>query len=217
MKLSEQELLELIAGGEGRTLEFKRGLPRDEKTARSLVAFANTRGGILLVGVGDRGELIGAPRPKQTLEHLREIAEFGIEPPLAVETELVVVEGHKIVCCSVPLSPKRPHAVLRAEGEPEIVMRAGSSNRVASGPTLRALRAQTDAKRRLDELDRRILAWVDTRSRNAQNPGGNATLKDFIAEFNIGTQRARRAFINLERAGLLIAHGVGRNRVYSRP
>jgi predicted HTH transcriptional regulator len=216
MKLSEPELVELIAGGEGKTLEFKRGLPRDEKTARSLVAFANTRGGILLIGVGDRGELIGAPRPKQTLEHLREIAEFAIEPPLAVETQLVVVDGRKIVCCSVPLSPKRPHAVLRADGEPEIVVRAGSSNRATDGPTLRALRGQSNAKK-LDDLDRRILAWVDTRARKTVNPGGDATLAGFIEEFNIGTQRARRAFINLERSGQLIAHGVGKNRVYSRP
>lgn len=54
---TSERLREVIAAGEGRQVEFKRGLPRDEKTARTLVAFANTRGGLLIVGVGDRGEL----------------------------------------------------------------------------------------------------------------------------------------------------------------
>jgi hypothetical protein len=216
MELSARELIELIESGEGKTLEFKRGLPRDDKTARSLVAFANTRGGMLLVGVGDRGELFGAPKPQRTLERLRDIAAHSIEPSLEVETLLVEVDGRKIACCSVPLSPARPHAVLRADGEPEIVVRAGSSNRAASGPTLRALREQRDPKKKLGDLEAKIVAWVNKRSRTRE-PGGDATIAGFAKELNIGTQRARRAFIDLERSGHLIAHGFGARRIYSRP
>ena len=217
MKLLPSELAAQIAHGEGKQLEFKRGLPRDEKTARTLAAFANTRGGLLLIGVGDRGELIGAPKPRQTLERLREIAESSIVPPLAVELGLVELEAHTIVCCSVALSPKRPHAVLRAGAEPEIVVRAGSSNRAADGPTLKALKRQRGSRAGLDELSKRALEWVDRLSRNGTLADSPATVGRFCDAFNIGRQRGRRAFIELEREGLLVGHGFGARRVFSRP
>ncbi|NOT31836.1 MAG: ATP-binding protein, partial [Planctomycetes bacterium] len=74
MRLDADELARLIAGGEGKQLEFKRGLPGDPKVARTLCAFANTRGGLLLIGVGDRGELVGAPRPRESMSRLRAVA-----------------------------------------------------------------------------------------------------------------------------------------------
>src|SRR5262249_26972643 len=48
------DLLELLQRPEGKTLEFKRDLSSPEGVLRSLVAFANTAGGVLLVGVEDK-------------------------------------------------------------------------------------------------------------------------------------------------------------------
>ncbi len=217
MKLSSEELAARIAQGEGKTLEFKRGLPRDEKTARSLAAFANTRGGLLLIGVGDRGELFGAPRPHETMEQLRQIAARVLEPALNVEVALVELAGAAIVCCSVPLSPHRPHAVRHDDGRREVVTRAGSSNRAADGATLRAIVEQRTSKRSLDELEKRALAWVDERTRRGAMADSDATAALFSTSANVGRQRARRVFIELERAGLLVGHGEGARRVYSRP
>lgn len=217
VNLGADELAELIAGGEGKLLEFKRGLPQPEKVARTLAAFANTRGGILLVGVGDRGELVGAPRPRETLAKLREIAEQVLEPPLRVELAIVELQGRKIVCCSAPLSPARPHSVARADGRREIVTRAGSSNRAADGATLQAIERQRTSKRNVDALERRVLEWVDLRTRRGAAASSDATISAFCAAANVGKQRARRAFVELERAGMLVGHGVGARRVYSRP
>ncbi len=217
MKLSPADLAARIAQGEGKTLEFKRGLPRDEKVARSLAAFANTRGGLLLIGVGDRGELFGAPQPRETLERLRQIAAQVLEPALSVELALVELEGATIVCCSVPLSPRRPHAVRHEDGRTEVVTRAGSSNRAADGATLRAIVEQRTSKRSLDELEKRALAWVDERTRRGAAADSDATAAAFSAAANVGRQRARRVFTELERAGLLVGHGEGARRVYSRP
>jgi hypothetical protein len=214
VNFDEAEIRRLIAGGEGRQVEFKRGLPRDEKTARTLAAFANTRGGILFVGVGDRRQILGAPKPREVVRRLRTIAAASIEPPLSVETSVARVDGRAVVWCSVPLSPHRPHAVLRAGREPEIVVRAGSSNRAADGATLRAIREPVGAVKRPGELERRVLAWVESRART--RPGGDATSAAFAKAHNVGVQRARRAFVDLERAGLLVGHGSGSRRVYSR-
>jgi predicted HTH transcriptional regulator len=51
--LSVIELVELLRQHEGKTLEFKRDLSSPDKVVRTLVAFANSAGGVLLVGVED--------------------------------------------------------------------------------------------------------------------------------------------------------------------
>lgn len=215
MRLDADEVRRLVAGREGKELELKEGLPRPAKVARSLCAFANTRGGLLLVGVTDQGRFRGAPHPRETMARLREIAAEHVDPPLAVQTGSVEVEGARVVWCSVPLSPARPHAALRADGEREVVVRAGSSNRVASGATLAAIRPQRNGGKGLDPLERKVLDWVARRTRGGREPGGDATVAGFAKAHNVGVQRARRAFVHLERAGRLVGHGAGARRVYS--
>ncbi len=214
MRFEPAAVRELLEAGEGRDVEFKRGLPRDEKTARTLCAFANTRGGILLVGVDDHGRVLGAGRSREVAGALRRIAAERLDPPLEVEVGIARLEEGPVVCCSVPLSRDRPHAVVQDGGEREIVVRVGSSNRAAQGATLRALRAPRGPRRSLDPLERRVLEWVGThRSRNGR-PGGDATVEGFARAQNIGRQRARRTFVELERAGRLVGHGLGPRRVF---
>jgi hypothetical protein len=217
MQPTPDDIRARIEEGEGKNLEFKRGLPRDEKTARTLCAFANTRGGLLLIGVGDRGEVVGAPHPKATIATLRSIANLRLAPPLAVEIGRVALDTKPIVWCSVPLSPARPHAVVHDDAEHEIVVRAGSSNRVASGAALASIRAQRSGAKGLDPIHRSVLDWVATTNRIARDPGGSATMQAFAKARNIGLQRARRAFTDLELAGRLIGHGTGSKRVFSLP
>ena len=56
--MTKEELRELISLGEGQTLEFKRSTSDD--FGREMVAFANSLGGTLLIGVDDKGVIIGA-------------------------------------------------------------------------------------------------------------------------------------------------------------
>ncbi len=215
--MEPSEIARLIAAGEGKNLEFKRGLPRDEKVARTLCAFANTRGGILLVGVSDRGGITGVTRPRECMARLREVAAVGLDPPLALRVGSVQLENRQVVWCSVPLSPARPHAALKEGGERSILVRVGSSNRVASGATLKTIQAQRAGRRSLDPLQRAVLRWVGERSSRASRPGGDATVAAFARAHNVGLQRARRAFTQLELAGRLVAHGIGARRVYVLP
>ena len=225
MNLDAQQLAEILSAGEGRQSEFKRGLPRDDKTARSLCAFANTRGGMLFIGVLDDGQACGVARPTEVTRRLRLIAAEVVRPPLAVELRTVQLPEGPVVCCSVPLSAGRPHAVLHPQGEQEIVVRVGASNRVASGASLRALREPRSSKQGLDPLERQVLEWVADRTRRSQRsgsggrgsgrPGGDATVRGFAQARNIGLQRARRAFTHLERDGHLVAHGFGAHRIYA--
>ena len=64
------ELRKLISKGEGLHLEFKRKALHPDKILRELIAFANSGGGILLVGVDDDKSIPGLKFP----EHFDELA-----------------------------------------------------------------------------------------------------------------------------------------------
>ena len=215
MDLSPQVVREALAQGEGKEIEFKQGLPRPEKTARTLCAFANTRGGMLFIGVDDDGRVLGAPKPRRVMADLREIAEEYVHPPLPLQVGLLRLPEGTVVCCSVPYSKDRPHGARQTDGTSEIVVRVGASNRVARGATLRALRAPR-AKGGLSSLEKTVLAWLARPSGNSPHGKmvGGKTVGAFASSHNVGMQRARRAFVKLERDGYLVAHGQGARREF---
>src|SRR5687767_10489320 len=83
-----QELKKLVAQGEGPFLEFKRKASFPEKIIREMIAFANTRGGTLLLGVGDDGTLPGLKYPEDE-SHVIHQALKKCKPPLPVTETFV--------------------------------------------------------------------------------------------------------------------------------
>jgi predicted HTH transcriptional regulator len=59
MEFEEYNLLKRISEGEGQQLDFKYAITDSKKIARSISAFANSDGGILLIGVKDNGKIVG--------------------------------------------------------------------------------------------------------------------------------------------------------------
>lgn len=217
MNLTPLEVLSSLSKGEGTRIEFKRRLPRDDRAARTLCAFANTRGGLLLVGVTDRGRVHGVHHPEEVRHKIAELSRSWIAPALAVQVQVVEVHGPRVVACSVPFSKERPHAVVTPGGEREFLVRVGASNRVADGPTLTALRLSRRGRRGLSPLEQSILEWVRRHMHSTRQPGGTATVARFAKLHNLSEVRARRTFVKLEGLGLLVGHGAGRARIFTAP
>ena len=83
------ELIEKIHLGEDTTIEFKRELPHKNSLADEIAAFANARGGVILIGIDDNGEIVGINR--QTLDRAEkavvEICQDSIDPIVLIFTE----------------------------------------------------------------------------------------------------------------------------------
>ena len=64
--MNEEELRELISGGENSMVEFKPDDCRPEQLAKEVVALANFQGGTILLGVDDDGTVVvcNATRPR---------------------------------------------------------------------------------------------------------------------------------------------------------
>ena len=57
--MKRKEVLDLIEGGENLWCEFKRKFSSADKIAKEMIALANTKGGVILLGVDDNKEIIG--------------------------------------------------------------------------------------------------------------------------------------------------------------
>jgi ATP-dependent DNA helicase RecG len=97
-----EELRAIVAGGESHQVEFKRSTGQRTEGARTVCAMLNTRGGFVLFGVTDGGEICGQEVSAGTLTDLvREISR--IEPrPLIAPDVLPVDERRSVVLLRVP-------------------------------------------------------------------------------------------------------------------
>lgn len=77
------DLLDLLKRPEGKTLEFKRDLSSPDWALKTIVAFANTAGGTLLIGVEDRSRNVrGVADPLDEEERLANLISDRISPRL---------------------------------------------------------------------------------------------------------------------------------------
>ncbi|HMW12378.1 MAG TPA: ATP-binding protein [Chitinophagales bacterium] len=83
--IEENDALEkLIAKGEGEQLDFKQSISNAKKIAKTLVAFANTTGGKLLIGVNDSGLIVGCEIEEEMYMIDLAITQY-CQPKIAVE------------------------------------------------------------------------------------------------------------------------------------
>lgn len=79
--MKRKEVLELIEEGENLGCEFKRKIPSVEKIAKEMIAFANTRGGVIFIGVDDNKDIVGVESEKSEAELIKDAALNYCEPP----------------------------------------------------------------------------------------------------------------------------------------
>jgi predicted HTH transcriptional regulator len=135
------DLVALLKRPEGKTLEFKRDLSGPEGALKTIVAFANTAGGTLLVGVEDgTGHVRGVADPLDLEERLANLISDHIAPRLVPEIEILPWRRTQVVAVQVHPSPTRPHYLQRDGAETGVYVRVGSTNRRADRELVDELR-----------------------------------------------------------------------------
>ena len=108
------DLTGILKRPEGKTLEFKRDLSSPDGAIKTIVAFANTAGGTLLIGVEDRSRHVrGVPEPLDLEERLANLVSDRISPRLVPEIEILPWRRTQVLALHVHPSPSRPHFLSR--------------------------------------------------------------------------------------------------------
>jgi ATP-dependent DNA helicase RecG len=68
--MSSDYIEELIRQGGNTSIEFKQGDVRTENLAKELIAFSNSSGGVVLLGIEDNGEVQGLENQRSYEEWL---------------------------------------------------------------------------------------------------------------------------------------------------
>ncbi len=200
------ELKTLISEGENFKIEFKRQFSSVEKIAKELIAFANTKGGMILFGVDDDGTIYGVPSEKSEIDLIREAARDHCEPPIDPIVQVIELNRKDVVVAIVEESRTKPHrlqdyrAVLSRDAK--VYIRINDKSVIASREVVRILESENPDSEPLSiiigENERRLFKYLEEEER--------ITVRDYAKLVNISERRASRILVNLVRAGVIRIH-----------
>jgi ATP-dependent DNA helicase RecG len=128
----KKELKELLRNGENTEIEFKRDNLRPEQLAKEIVAFANSYGGRVLIGIEDTGEVTGVRRDKLEEWIMDVVCGRYIHPIIIPKYEEIQWSDKKrVAIISILAGIAKPY-VLRYNNREDIYIRTGSISRLAS-------------------------------------------------------------------------------------
>lgn len=138
-------LLRTIQNGEGKKVEFKEKLPNSGAIARTVVAFSNTGGGKLIIGVNDQGEVIGLKPEIDVLELQDKVASIIYDncyPNILPDIYTTTIDGQVLLVIEVYRGNLLPY-YLKKHGKNEgVYIRVGATNRKASHENILELERQ---------------------------------------------------------------------------
>ncbi len=122
---------QLIEHGEGLHLDFKFEISDAAKIARSLVAFANSKGGKLLIGVNDDGKIIGI-KSQEEAYMIENAANNYCKPKVEFESRRWKIDGKKVLEIIIPKSENYPHMAPDTKGKFKAYIRNKDQNNLAN-------------------------------------------------------------------------------------
>ena len=198
------DLKRIVRAGEGDHLEFKRKANHPEKLAREVIAFANTKGGILLVGVDDDTTIYGCKYIEEDMFALQQFFDKRIAPRISLQMEKIPVTARRnVLAIHVKESLKKPHFLLpEIKGEKKnTFVRVKDMSVLASREMTQILRHQNNHKGvslQVGDAEQKLLQHLDEHAR--------ITLESAKQLLKTSKRTASTKLILLARAGILMIH-----------
>lgn len=203
-------LEQLIAQGENTTVEFKSTIESAARIAKTLVAFTNTKGGTLLVGVSDNGNITGISSELQEMQKIEQAAQFLCDPPIELSYQTISVASKKVLLISIEESEHKPHFVKEAPGKQIAYVRAKDKSVPAGKGMLNLLHIE-DSIQNVQLLHSRHVKALLTFLRTNEY----VTAKKYAKLINISEGRAGKILKELCVSGILLLHDRQKPVMYS--
>jgi len=197
-RLTLAELRALVETGENQHVEFKRKIAHPLKVAREAVAFANTHGGTLLIGVEDNRTLPGLPDPDGDEFLLDRALDTACKPALSYSRYRIELPDEAwILVYEIPEGLNKPYALVE-DGEETVYYRVADRSIQASKELRQVMRqAKKGLTYRFEFGDKeRLLMEILDRD-------GAVTLPHFAQVAQIPERQASRTLVLLVLTGLL--------------
>ncbi len=198
------ELTQIVSLGETAFIEFKRKAPQPERIAKEVLAFANTKGGRLLLGVDDDGTIVGVRDAEEEEFSLRNALSTHTDPPVTFSVDRIpITDKRDVIMVSVPESDRKPHYLRSGDNDRKrsVYVRVEASSIEASREAVRLMRLEKKPDNVLFELGEKellLLRYLDEY--------GRITVEQFATLAHTRRDRASQTMVILARAGIIRLH-----------
>jgi predicted HTH transcriptional regulator len=192
---------ELILQGEGTTLDFKKTITSSEKIAKSLVAFANNKGGVLLIGVTDDGSIVGVKSEDEERYMINKAAHQFCKPAIEPIFEEIYINHKLVLAVTIVQSDTKPHYALDANKEWWAYFRVMDKTVLATKIVLDMLKEEQRNTGNLivyNDMEKKLFKFIEEQ--------GRITLKQFTKLTRISTKKAQKLLVSLINSGILKVH-----------
>jgi predicted HTH transcriptional regulator len=204
-----KELRQLIQKGENETLDFKQEISSASKIAKTMVSFANRKGGRLLVGVRDNKSIAGI-RTEDEKYMLGLAADFYCKPPIELVINEWELDGKLILEAIIPEGPDKPYYAKDDEGKWWVYVRVKDQSLLASKIVVDVLKNESAQRDNLIKITSKEQALLDYLDKNHR-----ITLKQYCKLINISRWRASKILVNLISAGIIRSHNTEKIEFYT--
>ncbi len=141
------EITTLLRQDEGKTFELKRDLSSPTSVIKDIIAFANTSGGTLIIGVEDKTKyLVGVDNPMACEERLASLLYDNIEPKIIPDIEILPWRDTYLLKVEIFPSAVRPHHYKKLGSKKGTYVRVGSTHRQADEAMIQELQRHQKLK-----------------------------------------------------------------------
>ena len=130
--MEKEELLRIIKNKENEEVEFKESFHSTQDISKAICAFANTNGGLLIIGVDNQGSIKGITEDPDKLQQKISAATHNVHPTPASSIKIVPIEGKKTVVTTIQRTDGQSFYSLNGA----IFVRVGSTNRRLEAPEM---------------------------------------------------------------------------------
>jgi len=202
-------LYKMISEGEHQEQDFKFCINDSKKIARSLVAFANTDGGRLLIGVKDNGKIAGISSDEEYYM-VEAAAKIYSKPAINFTTRQHFAEGKTVLEITVAPSSEKPHYAKNENGKWLAYFRQNDENKLASKVMLEVWKKKSARQGLLinySENERLLLDWIEK--------SGPVSVSKFARLAHISFFKAEQIIIDFIVLDILKTEFKGEKPVYS--
>src|ERR1700755_3440610 len=191
----------LIFEGEGISLDFKKTITSCEKIAKTMVPFANNKGGRLLIGVADDGTILGVKSEDEERYMITKAAHFYARPALEPVFEEVYFDNKLVLVVDTPESLLKPHYALAEDGKWWVYVRVKDKSVLASKIVVDVLKRSADKDGVLIEYsgkEKSLLEYLEKMTR--------ITVKEYCDLIKVSRRAAQRILVNMVLSGVIRIH-----------
>jgi len=207
-----EEVKRLVLRGEGRYLEFKRRVPEPERLAKEVVAFANSGGGRLFLGVDDDGTIVGVKDSAEEEYSLRQALSMNCRPAVRWGSERIAVSNKRdVILVTVPESHRKPHFLVQNEedGSGPAYVRIDDMSVEATPESVSLMKAEHSDEGVNFEFGEKELLLM-----RYLEQYGRVTVSGFAQIADLNNAEAGRLLVTLTRAEVIDQHREHRGDFY---